>query len=248
MGQSRFLKATAAGVLAVAASLTALTGNAAAHVSASGEIAPGANGTVTFTVPNERDDANTVRLEVKIPDEAPLGSLRVKPKPGWTITTTTRTLAEPVEVFGNPVTEVIDTIVWQADGPGIAPDQYDTFEVRGGPFPDDAERVAFPAVQTYSSGEEVAWIELAAEGAEEPEHPAPVLTLTEADGAAGGGDHGGPADDEADSDDDEAAPAAGDTSDDDSDSSTGIAIAALVAGILGIAVGGVALAKSRPAP
>jgi hypothetical protein len=36
----------------------------------------------------------------------------------------------------------------------------------------------FKAVQTYDSGEVVRWIEEAAEGAEEPEHPAPVLNLT----------------------------------------------------------------------
>ena len=46
-----------------------------------------------------------------------------------------------------------------------------------GILPDD-EQMVFKAVQTYDSGEVVSWIEEAAEGAEEPEHPAPILELT----------------------------------------------------------------------
>ena len=43
--------------------------------------------------------------------------------------------------------------------------------------------MVFKAVQTYESGEVVRWIEQAAEGADEPEHPAPVLALTAAQAA-----------------------------------------------------------------
>ena len=44
----------------------------------------------------------------------------------------------------------------------------------------------FKATQTYSNGEEVAWIEDTPASGEEPEHPAPVLKLT----AATGDEHG----------------------------------------------------------
>ena len=47
-------------------------------------------------------------------------------------------------------------------------------------MPTDVTELAFPAVQTYSSGEEVAWIDTAADGAE-PEHPAPTVQLVAAD-------------------------------------------------------------------
>lgn len=43
--------------------------------------------------------------------------------------------------------------------------------------------MTFLAVQTYDSGEVVRWIEPTPEGGEEPESPAPVLSMT---GAAPG--------------------------------------------------------------
>lgn len=234
----RSVIAVVAGV--ATATIAGLVGVAAAHVSVSGDIAPGESGTVTFTVPNERDDASTTRLEVKIPDDVPLGSLRVKPKPGWTVDATTRPLDEPIEVFGRTVTDVVDTIVWQAEGPGIAPEQYDTFEVRGGPFPDAVDSVAFPTIQTYSSGEEVDWIEVAAEGGEEPEHPAPVLTLAAAEDPA---DSGGALDESGGG-----SPSVEGAADQDADPDDGLAAAGLVAGVLGIGVGGLALTRTRRRP
>ena len=50
------------------------------------------------------------------------------------------------------------------------------FDVSAGPLPEDTDRLVLPAVQTYDSGEVVAWDAPPAEGAE-PEHPAPVLEL-----------------------------------------------------------------------
>ena len=47
------------------------------------------------------------------------------------------------------------------------------------------ERLVFKALQTYSDGSVVRWIELTPAGGPEPEHPAPVLTLTAAKSDAG---------------------------------------------------------------
>ncbi|MGH3487402.1 MAG: DUF1775 domain-containing protein, partial [Actinopolymorphaceae bacterium] len=58
----------------------------------------------------------------------------------------------------------------------IGPDEFDEFEVSVGPLPEE-ESMAFPAVQTYDDGEVVEWSDPVREGAAEPEHPAPVLTL-----------------------------------------------------------------------
>ena len=229
--------AAAAGVGLCFVFMTA--GPASAHVSIQGEVAAGGNGAFTFTVPNERDNANTTMLEVQIPEDVPLGSFRVQPKPGWTVETTTRTLDEPVEVFGEEVTEVVDTVTWTATGDGIGVDQFDTFNVRGGAFPEDATEVMFPTVQTYSNGEEVAWIEETVEGEEEPEHPAPVLQLSP------------PEDEEADVPADDAASeesAAADTADDDSDSSSTLAAISLVVAIAGLAVAVFALVSTRRKP
>jgi uncharacterized protein len=79
---------------------------------------------------------------------------------------------------------VVTRIVWTASGAGIAPDEFDEFEVSAGPLP-ETDQLVFKALQTYADGEVVRWIEEAEEGAEEPEHPAPVLALaaTEQEGA-----------------------------------------------------------------
>lgn len=222
MSRPSRLTAAMATLTVATAAVLAVASPAFAHVGASGDIAPGGFGTVTFTVPNERDDASTTKFEVKIEEAHPLGSLRVQPKAGWTVTTTTRTVAEPIEVFGSPVTEVVDTITWQTDGAGIGPDQ---FEIRGGPFPEDVESVAFPTIQTYSSGEEVGWIEPVVEGEDEPEHPTPVLVLA---GETSSGDQGASADDEG-----------------DDDGTDALAVVALVVAIAALALGGAGFAASR---
>jgi len=52
-----------------------------------------------------------------------------------------------------------------------------------GPLPTDTDQLVFKALQTYDTGEVVRWIDTAPPGAPEPDHPAPVLTLTPADAA-----------------------------------------------------------------
>jgi uncharacterized protein len=88
-----------------------------------------------------------------------------------------RTLDEPVEVFGEEVAEVVDTVTWT--GGEIASGEFDTFAVSVGVLPDDVDSLAFPTIQTYDGpeAEEVAWIEETPERGEEPEHRAPVLRL-----------------------------------------------------------------------
>ena len=162
----------AAGLVAVSA------GPASAHVSIPDPGEKGGFSIVTLSVPNERPDASTTAVEVQIPEDNPLPFVSVQPKPGWEVETTKRTLDEPIEAFGETYDEVVDTVTWS--GGEIEPGQFDTFAISVGPLPEDVDSLAFPAIQTYSSGEEVAWIEETPEGGEEPEHPAPVLKLTKA--------------------------------------------------------------------
>ena len=181
------LTRSSAVVAAVSLSVVALgVGPASAHVRvSSADAAPGGYGELTFRVPTESDTASTVELAVQLPSDTPIGSVSVKPVPGWTAATETTTLATPVTVHGSEVTEAVTEVTWTA-GPGaaIAPGQYQTFTVLAGPLP-DTETLALPAVQTYDDGTEVAWIEPTVDG-QEPEHPAPVLTFAAAGGAAQG--------------------------------------------------------------
>ena len=189
---TRLSRALAALLAAVVAVLTVGVGTASAHVRvSSADAAPGGFGELTFRVPNESDTASTTTLRVQIPAATPLASVRTKPVPGWSATLVTSPISPPIDVHGSLFSEAVTEVVWNADaGAGIAPGQYQTFSISGGPFP-EADAITFPTLQGYDDGSESAWIEPAVAGAAEPEHPAPVLTLA---GTGAAPAHGGTAD------------------------------------------------------
>jgi uncharacterized protein YcnI len=179
------------GVVLTAAGLAMLLGGgiASAHVTARviGEPAKQGGFTkITFRVPNEDDAAGTVKLEVKVPPDTPIASLRTKPIPGWTAVVTKGKLPKPIMNHDTEVTEGVTMITWTADaGVKIKPGEFGEFEVSGGPMP-ATDKLVLPAAQTYDNGRVVAWdAPPPAPGAEEPEHPAPVVALGPADAADG---------------------------------------------------------------
>ena len=189
---ARFAVVLVAAAIAVAAS----TGLASAHVSVSSpDAAVGGFGKLTFRVPNESDAASTVKIRIQVPTDTPLASLRTQPVPGWTAVTTTTRLDPPAtDDDGNQITEAISIVEFTADaGSGIRPGEFQEFSLSGGPFP-DADSLTFPVVQTYSDGSESAWIEPTVDGQAEPEHPAPVLSLTADTSGGTTADQSGPTD------------------------------------------------------
>ena len=229
-------------VALVAAAAVALPSVAAAHVTVQPEELPAG----TFTradvrVPNERDDAGTVKVDVQLPDGFYFASY--EPVAGWEVKVTTEKLDEPVEIEpGFEATEQVTRVTWTGDGEeGIVPPG--AFQDFGLSVltPDAAgETLTFKALQTYEGGEVVRWI-----GAPDSDEPAPTVTLTEA-----GGDHHAATEDEGEETEADSEPVeaeAGDEpeSSDDEGSSDGLAIAGLVVGGLGLAAGGTALARSR---
>jgi uncharacterized protein YcnI len=150
---------------------------ASAHVTIQPPTATqGGFATEAFQVPNERSDANTVKVEVEFPADHPIAFVSVEPVPGWTIDVEKATLAKPIKSDDGDVTEAVSKITWS--GGQILPGNFQRFPVSMGPLP-DAASLQFKAAQTYSNGEVVRWIEPRTGGAE-PEHPAPTLTLTKA--------------------------------------------------------------------
>ena len=218
----RALTRLAVVVLALMTALAAATGIAAAHVSVSSQdAAPGGFGKLTFRVPNESEAAFTVGLRIQIPEEAALASMSVLPVDGWKVTTTTSNLPEPAQTDeGQEISTYVSVVEFRAeDGGGIAPGEFQEFSLSGGPFP-DVDTVSFPTVQTYSDGTESAWIEPTV-GDQEPEFPAPTLSLTAAASEAG------PAADPATSTD---------------DGGNGTAVTALVVSLVALVAGLAALA------
>ncbi len=205
---------------------------AVAHVTLQpGEWEPGAFATVVVRVPNERDDAETTTVTVQFPETIP--EARFKPHPTCEREVQREELAEPIE----DLTERIVSVTWTCD-PAI-PDRR-VRRVRDQlpacpRTPQPGDEILFPAVQTYSSGEEVGWVDpdpeadtpaprlVVVEPEEEEAAAAPAPTTTEA------------------VDETTAAPAVG-TDDDDDDSLATVAIIFGIAGLVaGLAALGVAL-------
>lgn len=175
------LRAVAVLVAAGAAALVT-AGPAAAHVTAQpGTAEAGGYSVVTFRVPTESDTAGTVALQVTLPAEHPITSVRTTPRPGWTATLTRRPLDPPVESHGRTITEAVGTVTWTADpGVRIGPGEYADFPLSLGRLPTGTDRLVLPAVQTYDDGEVVAWDQQPGPDGAEPERPAPVVELVPA--------------------------------------------------------------------
>ena len=219
---------------ALALGLAATTATAWAHVTISPDTAAkGASDLqLTFRVPNEEAAADTTELQVYFPVDDPIASVLVEPTPGWTETVTTIDLATPIVTDDGSITQVVSSITWT--GGQIKPGQYQGFNVIFGQLPTNTGQIVFKALQTYSNGDVVRWIDLTVPGQPDPAHPAPVLALTQvtesgaasvlSDGPAGSTEFSGSA----------------------SDSTTrGLAVGALALGALGAWLGTAGLLRTR---
>jgi uncharacterized protein YcnI len=133
----------------------------------------------SFSTPNETTNgSNVTGLEVDFPTNTPLLSAYAQTKAGWTATVVTAKLAKPVTTDDGTISEAVSKITWTATAGGIPPQQFDLFTVSVGQLPSNTSSLEFKAIQTYSDGTSVSWIEDPVKGAPAPDHPAPILKLT----------------------------------------------------------------------
>jgi uncharacterized protein YcnI len=178
-GARRTAVRTVVAVGVTAAAVMVGMGSASAHVSISPETAvQGSTAELTFRVPNEEARAVTTKLQLQIPTSSPIAQLLARPVPGWTVTEHSITLSKPLVTDDGTFTTVVDQVTWS--GGRIEPGQYQDFALSVDPLPETGSSVAFKALQTYSNGDVVRWIDVSAPGQAEAEHPAPVLALTSA--------------------------------------------------------------------
>jgi uncharacterized protein YcnI len=241
--------AGAAGAAGTGLWLIAAATPAFAHVIISPGSAPrGSAAELTFRVPNEESKADVTELQVKVPTDHPIAQFLVKPVPGWTIAVQTVTLTRPLVTDDGSFTTAVSEVTWT--GGKILPGQYLDFSVSADPLPSGVSQLVFKAIQTYSNGDVVRWIDLPQAGQPKPDHPAPVLTLTGAasdttestgttdgTGSTDATSSGGPSVNAASG----GLPAGGDSS------IVALALGAsgLAAGLLGLAAGGAAWLHSR---
>lgn len=230
-----------AGAGAAALGIVALSaGAASAHVTVTpSTTAAGSYTVLTFSVGHGCEGSPTTKIAIQMPETIP--SVTPTINQGWSVRKVSEKLAEPIEdAHGNKLTERISQVVYTAKAP-LADGFRDSFELQV-QIPDaEGDTVTFPVIQTCQKGS-TSWIETPAEGQdeEELESPAPAFTIT---AASAEGHHGGAADEEsAESDGHEAADA--DSDGDDDGDGNGLAVGGLVAGVGGLALGGLALARS----
>jgi uncharacterized protein YcnI len=164
---------------AVAVSALAAPAAAEAHVTLQPSTAPAGAYTVeNVRVPNERDNASTVKVDVQLPP----GFIEVsyQARPGWTAKVTKEKLAKPVQTDDGPVNEEVRRITFTGHGAQgrIAPGQFMDFPLSVQIPGKAGDKLTFKAIQTYSNGEVVRWI-----GAPDSDSPAPIVAVTGADGA-----------------------------------------------------------------
>ncbi|MGI8334249.1 YcnI family copper-binding membrane protein [Actinomadura scrupuli] len=235
MHSSRHALARVAGIGGTAAlALLMIAGPATAHVTANPRSAEqGSYSKISFRVPNEEGTARNTSVEVDLPLDHPIASVSVRPIPGWTIKIDKSRLATPLKSDDGEITQAVSKITWS--GGSIAPGEFQEFDVSMGPLPTDTDRLVFKARQTYTGGKVVSWDQDPGNGGQEPEHPAPVLRLTPKGSGAGTGTTAQvPVADRT-----EAAEAA------DDGTARFLGGLGLAVGVIGIAVGGFALARVR---
>jgi periplasmic copper chaperone A len=181
----------------------------------------------TFRVPHGCDGSPTTKVKVQIPD----GVVSVKPEAvaGWKLEILNGPIT-PYDSHGTMISEGVKEVTWTG---GPLADAHVAQFGMSLKMPNKAgETIYFKTIQTCEQGE-TAWIEIPAEGAEEPEHPAPSLKLISAEDET-------IADETGEDETDEAAQPGAVDDDDDTDPLTFVALAS---GVLGIVIGALAFRR-----
>jgi uncharacterized protein YcnI len=117
----------------------------------------------------------TVAVKIAIPEG--VLSVKAQPKPGWTIATAKRELAQPITgQHGHPITHAVTEVDWRG-GP-LGDEEFDEFGLSMR-LPNEAGRRLWFAVTQVCTEGEIRWSDIPAEG--QPwgsvPHPAPFVTL-----------------------------------------------------------------------
>jgi periplasmic copper chaperone A len=234
------MRATKIGAATAVVTTLALAAPAAAHVTIDPAEGP-ADGyaTVGVQVPHGCGDAPTRVVRVQIPEQVP--SVTPQIHQGWEVTTK-QGPKDAVELHGETVDSGVKEVIWTvSDGDPLPSDRLDVFGMSVKlPAGEAGDPIYFPTVQECVGGEREAWIQIPRrdEPDAELDTPAPSVTLT----AAAAGEHG-----DGGNGGDEASDADQTASDSDDGPSTGLVIAALALGALGLLTGIAALLQVRRA-
>jgi uncharacterized protein YcnI len=172
---------------AVAVLVTAMialgANSAAAHVTVSPSSIPQgtSDAVLTFRVPNESTTASVTALRVQFPLDHPIVLVNPEAGSGWNVSVRTERLARPITTDDGTFTSTTSEIDWS--GGTIAVGQFGQFNVLAQGIPSGTSQLVFKAIQSYSDGTVVSWIQVPDRTVPDPPHPAPTITLTAGKGA-----------------------------------------------------------------
>lgn len=128
------------------------TGIASAHVTVQpNETTQGKYEVFTVRVPSESEESPTTKVEVKFPEGVSVS--RFEPEPGWKYE------------LQKDATDKITGVIWTAEGEGLSPTEFIQFNFQG-KVGDQATELTWKAYQTYKDGSVVEWV--GADGSEKP--------------------------------------------------------------------------------
>lgn len=224
-------------VLGLVAAVGLSAGAAGAHVTISPPSLPqgSSDAILTFRVPNESATASVVGLAIQFPLAHPIVVLNPQAGSGWNVVVHSTALHKPITTDDGTFTSTVSEIDW-SDG-SIPVGQFGEFNVLAQGLPTGTALLTFKAVQIYSDGTTVNWIQVPTKAAPDPAHPAPTLVLTAPGrGSTGAAPAAGAT----------PAPAAGTVTGQGSGFDQGLAIAALVLAALAVGVAVLAVWLGRP--
>src|SRR6202046_5586246 len=151
-------------------------GTAGAHVTVSPSSLP--QGTddaiLTFRVPNESATASVSGLKIQFPRSHPIVLLNPEAGSGWQVNVVKSALPQPITTDDGTFTSTTSEIDWSDST--IPVGQFGEFNVLAQGVPTGTSQLVFKAIQTYSDGTVVSWIEVPNKAVPDPEHPAPPTT------------------------------------------------------------------------
>jgi uncharacterized protein YcnI len=170
--------------LLVATTVALYADSAAAHVTVSPSSIPQgtSDAVLTFRVPNESTTAAVTALRVQFPLDHPIVVVNPEAGSGWNASVRTARLARPITTDDGTFTSITSEIDWS--GGTIPVGQFGAFNVLAQGIPSGTSQLVFKAIQSYSDGTVVSWIQVPNRTVPDPPHPAPTITLTARNGAA----------------------------------------------------------------
>ncbi len=181
-------RAIVAGAIATA-TIFLLASPAAAHITIDPPSVPkGSTSQLAFIVPNESDTARTNKVQIffPLPPNA-IPAVSVAAMPGWRSAIRTQKLSSPIVTDDGSISEIVSAITWTAINAAnaIGPGEYAAFSINADGIPKNTNDLVFRAVQGYTDGTSVRWVDPVSDTGPEAQHPTPILVLT--DSATSGG-------------------------------------------------------------